>query len=81
MTAPTCCNEDCGLPMEERPASRMTPEQAWCGTWYDHPRSTLCGQGWSSVLIPSPALQAQLAEQRAAVAAREAQGALFPCPN
>jgi hypothetical protein len=49
--------------------SPMTPEVAWCGTWYDCPKCS------SSVLIQSPELQAQLAEQQKA---RDAQ---LPLPT
>jgi len=44
--------------MEWRPSSRQTPEQLFCGVWYD------CTQCKSSVLFPSPGLKAQLADMR-----------------
>lgn len=55
--------------MALRPLDRQTAEQRWCGVWYD------CGahRCWSSALLPSPELRAQLAEQ----AARLAQGDLL----
>ena len=39
--------------MELRPASKQTPEQVWCGTWYD------CADPWcrNSTLLPSAELR------------------------
>ena len=36
----------------------LTPEQAWCGAWFD------CTRCASSVLLPSSALQTSLDEMR-----------------
>jgi hypothetical protein len=41
------------------PPGGWTPEQRWCGTWYDCTRCT------SGVLYPSRALREQLAAQAA----------------
>lgn len=41
-----------------------TPEQIWCGVWYDHPSVGLECQSNSSVLLTSPALLRQLIDQR-----------------
>lgn len=57
-----CPNLQCNRPMVERPAANQTPEQRFCGVWWDCPR---CG---TSVLYPSVELEQQLAEQRASVA-------------
>ena len=43
-------------PMVLRPIGQQTPEQRWCGTWWD------CESCRSSVLIPSPELAAQMKE-------------------
>lgn len=43
----------------------------WCGTWYD------CTKCHSSTLLPSPELEAQLAEQREAARTRGRQHRLF----
>ncbi|AVH59992.1 MULTISPECIES: hypothetical protein [Streptomyces] len=53
---------ECGQhgPMEQRQPE--TPEQRWCGTWYQC-TSFRCG---SAALLPSLELRAQLAAQRAA---------------
>lgn len=40
-----------------RPLERQTPEQRWCGTWYD------CQQCHASTLIKSEELITQLEEQ------------------
>jgi hypothetical protein len=56
------CNHDTGLVL--RPLERQTPEQQWCGTWYDCP-SPGCS---FSRLEPSAALLAQLAEMRTTAA-------------
>src|SRR5690606_23509616 len=54
----TCpSNPDHG-PLEPRPLERQTPEQKWCGTWFD------CTRCSSSVLVPSPELTKFLEEQR-----------------
>lgn len=42
-----------------RPLAIQTPEQRFCGVWYDCPRC------YSTHLYASPELEAQLAEQRA----------------
>ena len=52
--------------MALRPLARQTAEQRWCGTWYDC-TAHCC---WTSVLLPSPELRAQLAEQERAQVAR-----------
>jgi len=49
MERPICRHEGHGH-MELRPQHRQTPEQKFCGTWYDCLR---CGSG---ELFPSPAL-------------------------
>lgn len=62
---PAC--HSCGRFLELRPATRQTPEQKWCGVWYDHPTGEIGTFGvghTTSVLYESPALKAQLAEQR-----------------
>jgi hypothetical protein len=59
----------CGGAMHQRPEAKMTPEQAWCGTWFDCDRPGC----WSSILHQSDELQAQLAEQRIAHAKGEVQ--------
>ncbi|WBB94110.1 hypothetical protein [Verrucosispora sp. WMMC514] len=53
--------------MALRPLDRQTPEQRWCGVWYD------CTDPWcrTATLLPSPELRRQLAEQAEAAAARE----------
>lgn len=51
-------------PLIQRPETRQSPEQLWCGTWFDCP---YCGY---SELDKSEELKAQLAEQRAAKEAR-----------
>ena len=33
MPIPRCPH--CGKPLALRPDGRQTPEQRWCGTWYD----------------------------------------------
>jgi hypothetical protein len=50
-----CTNPTHGI-MMRRPIGRGTPEQDWCGTWFD------CPHCHESVLIKSPALMMQLAE-------------------
>lgn len=45
----------CGADFVARKPS--TPEQAWCGEWFDHPDGR-CSQRLSSVLIPSDELLA-----------------------
>ena len=47
-------------PMTLRPSAIQTPDERWCGTWYDC-TGRRC---WSSVLWPSPALTLFLASQR-----------------
>lgn len=55
---PDCpANADHGQ-MALRPIGRQTPEQRWCGTWYD------CQRCSSSMLLPSPQLAEELAAQR-----------------
>src|SRR5438045_2293427 len=44
-------------PLELRPTDRQTPEQRWCGTWYDCPHRD------RTVLVPSVELCRQLDEQ------------------
>ena len=44
--------------MDPRPMGRQTNEQRWCGTWFD------CPACHSSILVPSTALEVQLATQR-----------------
>jgi hypothetical protein len=50
-----------------RPREQMSPEQAWCGEWWDCRNRALGSVGHCgvTVCVPSPALVAQLAEQRA----------------
>ena len=57
---PLACRS-CGARLVERPAKDQTPEQSWCGAWYDHPPVPrgACGKITSSVLIMSEALKAQ----------------------
>jgi hypothetical protein len=50
------CNQDGHGYMELRPINQQTPEQKFCGVWYDCLR---CG---SSVLFQSPELIKQLSE-------------------
>ena len=57
MTLPTC--KDHGE-MQLRDPKRMTPEQEWCGIWYD------CQACSASVLFTSEELQNFLVQQRAA---------------
>lgn len=63
-TLPRCAQHG---EMMLRPVARQTRDSQFCGTWYDCQR---CG---SSVLFESPELQAQLAEQRAALATEAAK--------
>lgn len=49
------CDHENGL--VQRPAEKMTYEQAWCGTWFD------CPKGDFSRLIPSSELTEFLAKQ------------------
>lgn len=42
------------------PRAPGTPEQKWCGQWFQCPD----GRCTNSALIPSPDLEASLAEQR-----------------
>lgn len=44
-------------PLELRPTTHQTPEQRWCGTWFDCPHRDYY------VLLPSAELLAQLGEQ------------------
>jgi hypothetical protein len=62
-----CTNPTHTLPMTLRPVANQTPEQRWCGEWYDcaDPRCR------SSLLIPSEELNAHLATQCAANASPE----------
>lgn len=51
----------CGTPLVERAASGQTPEQRFCGTWFDHapvPVAACMNTGYT-VLEPSSALLAQ----------------------
>lgn len=57
--------------MHLRPIERQTPEQRWCGTWYD------CHRCWSSRLIHSTELRQSLMEQRARIASSKAQTELL----
>lgn len=59
MQLPTCLEH--GVMELQKPGTR---EQEFCGTWY---RCTRCT---NSVLFTSPALEAQLAQQRAAIVVR-----------
>lgn len=46
----------CDMPMVQRQTT--TPEQAWCGAWWDHPQIFAGTFGHtSSVLFSSPALR------------------------
>lgn len=47
--------------MRKRPVEHQSEEQLWCGQWFDCNCKT-------SILIPSKALKAQLAEQKARLA-------------
>jgi hypothetical protein len=51
----------------QRPDAQQTPEQRWCGTWYDCPGYQYgghrCGR---TVLVPSAELQTQLGTEREA---------------
>jgi len=59
---PTC--DTCGERFELRnPPGGWTPEQKFCGTWYDHPEGG-CGQRLASVLYPSSVLLEQKGEKR-----------------
>lgn len=54
----------CGVFLELRnPPGGYTPEQKFCGVWYDHPPVSLgqCSFGTASVLYVSGALKQQLA--------------------
>ncbi|MFY1595555.1 hypothetical protein [Micromonospora sp. WMMD737] len=62
-TLPTCNTHG---QMTLRPADRQSAEQRWCGTWYD----CAAHRCLTSVLLPSPALMAQLAEQATRAGAR-----------
>lgn len=53
MELPRCPSDDSHGYLELRPLSRQTPEQQWCGVWYD------CLRCKSSVLFQSAQLQAQ----------------------
>lgn len=55
-TLPKCTS--CGTTLELR-TGRMTPEQEWCGVWYDHPAIGLRCSAQMSVLYPSKALREQ----------------------
>src|SRR3990167_7446112 len=60
LVAVRCPVQECGRQMVQRgnQGAGWTPEQAFCGAWWDCPRCH------SSILFASKALQAQLAEQR-----------------
>ena len=47
MEIPQC--PACGERMELRPLTRQTPEQQYCGTWYDCISPGCCG----TILLPS----------------------------
>lgn len=51
-------------PMHPRPAALQTPEQQWCGAWFD------CHHCKSSVLIKSAALDAHLSDAARLLGAR-----------
>ena len=54
--------DGCGEFLELRnPAGGWTPEQRFCGVWYDHPMNR-CGKKLTSVPYPSRALTDQLSE-------------------
>lgn len=59
MVLPACPADPAHGQMVLRPVDRQTPEQKFCGTWYD------CVRCHSSTLFRSPELDAQLAEQQA----------------
>lgn len=65
---PTC--PSCGVAMAPRPLAGQTPEQKWCGQWFDHPpipgvpSGSLFGHP-VSVLIESPELAATRTQQLA----------------
>lgn len=56
MELPKCQTH--GIQMVLRPLVHQTPEQKFCGAWYDCPACT------STVLFQSPELRAQLDEMR-----------------
>lgn len=56
LVAIRCPVHDIG--MEQRPQSRQTAEQKWCGAWWDCPKCRC------SILFQSTALEAQLTAQR-----------------
>lgn len=69
MTEPFLCRT-CHHPMVRRPLDRQTPEQRWCGLWYDCKQNEgTCGSTW---LVQSPELLAHLAEQEARLALADA---------
>lgn len=67
LVATRCPNPLCGRPMVQRPAVHQTPEQAFCGAWWD------CTYCRSAVLFPSQDLTAQLNEMRGKLAVQAAR--------
>lgn len=53
--------------MVQRPLAHQTPEQRFCGAWWDCPYCT------TAILFPSVACEQQLAEQRASLAQQAAR--------
>jgi hypothetical protein len=49
-------------PMALRPLSKQSPEQIWCGTWYDCPPGAAAYHCSASALVPSAELAAQNAQ-------------------
>ena len=64
-----CPNQLCARPMVQRSnrGAGSTPEQAFCGAWWD------CSYCWTAVLFPSPELTAHLTAQRATLAVQAAK--------
>ena len=63
LLAPVAVECPCGHgPMARRDLA-ATPEQAWCGTWWDCPGGPGGTRCWSSVLVPSAELIAHLRAQ------------------
>ena len=63
---PTCDAETCGRELVAR--MPYTPEQAWCGMWWEHPPGPPGDTGFghtSSTIYPAPHEQAALFAQKA----------------
>ncbi len=63
----------CGTDLVERTGA--TPEQAFCGTWFDHPARMRGLCDFNSRLVPSDGLMKQMYEMEHA--ASEAPAVLF----